>query len=132
MTLLTILLILWCHFLGDFVLQDDDTAKYKSEKLSVLAYHIMFYTMCLVPIGAYITLNRRDPLDMLYFILLNSLAHGIIDYITSRITKYYFLKSGRHAFFVTIGFDQAAHMSILFYTAILFGGHYNGLLGPLR
>lgn len=121
-TLTTCLFIFWCHFCIDFIAQDDDTATNKSEKFSALACHTLLYTLCIIPLGAIITLNQRDPLPLFLFVLLNGFAHGFVDYFTSKASKYFFMKGQRHNFFVMIGFDQAIHMSILFYTAVLFGG----------
>ena len=41
-------------------------------------------------------------------------SHLLIDFISSKITKYLWNKGERHWFFVVIGLDQALHLTVLF------------------
>jgi len=95
------LLLIWLHFIGDFIMQSDETALKKSEDNFILFLHSLLYGVFFIPFGY--------P----YFII-NIIAHFCIDYCTSRINKG--LYNNRHWFFVCIGFDQALHLSVLFLT----------------
>ncbi len=116
MELWHILVILFSHTVADFVLQSDEVAKGKSSNNWTLLKHITIYTAAMLPCAAVVS----GPLFML-FLSINAVAHFITDYITSRITTYYWLREERHKFFVTIGFDQFAHMAALLitYSALL-------------
>jgi len=99
--IVNILIIIWLHWSADFVLQSDKIATRKSESLFFLGVHTVFYTL---------------PFILCFGItygILNGIAHFIVDFATSKITRYYWSIENRRAFFVTIGFDQAIHMTIL-------------------
>lgn len=99
--MIDILIIVWLHWVADFVFQSDKIALNKSENVLFLGMHSAIYAL---------------PFLLLFgieYCLFNFSAHFIIDFISSRITKYYWLKENRHAFFVTIGLDQAIHLTIL-------------------
>lgn len=104
--LLNILLLIWIHFIADFILQTDEIAKYKSQSIKILAYHCMLYTLPFLIMG-------------FNFAILNGILHFIVDYCSSRVTKYYWNNGNRRNFFITIGFDQAIHMTCLITTFIL-------------
>jgi len=97
-----IYLAIWLHFIGDFVLQSDSTARAKSKNWLALARHVFIYSLCLLFIGV-------------EYAILNGAAHFIIDAITSRITSGLYKKGEIHWFFVVIGFDQAVHVTLLIY-----------------
>lgn len=96
-----IYLFLWLHFIADFVLQSDWMAINKSKNNKALLFHILVYTICLIPFG-------------FSFAMINGLAHAITDYFSSRATSKLWEKQQRHLFFIVIGFDQAIHLSCLF------------------
>lgn len=104
-----IILILSCHFIGDFVLQSYYMASNKSKSnkaltLHVLAYGIPFYFISMGYVGGII------------WLIINLIFHWITDYITSRITSQYFMQQKYHEFFVVIGIDQLLHYIILIAT----------------
>lgn len=107
--LLTVVTIVWAHFIGDFILQSDYHAVNKSKSNLALFEHVLWYSL---------------PLAFAWFIIPVSLAwlignmilHGAVDYVTSRITSRLWLQGKRHWFFVTIGFDQSLHFTCLFAT----------------
>ncbi len=111
MELWHILVILFSHTVADFVLQSDEVAKGKSSDNWILLKHIMIYTAAMMPCAVVVS----GPLFML-FLSINAAAHFVTDYITSRITSYYWQREERHKFFVTIGFDQFAHAAALLIT----------------
>lgn len=99
-----IYLVIWIHWLADFVCQTDKMAKGKSKSNKWLSFHILTYTMILlIPFGP-------------RYALVNGAVHFCVDYITSRITSKLWAKGQVHNFFVVIGIDQAIHMTCLIYT----------------
>ena len=128
--------IVFAHTVADFMFQTDDMAVNKSSSNSWLLKHtgtytlVMFAFMCLLGLsGATMGVLGFGGLAMLTnphlvigFLFVNFVAHTITDYITSRITSYYWKQEKRHEFFVTIGFDQFAHIAVLVLTwALIFG-----------
>ena len=101
------ILLVWAHFIGDFILQSDYHAINKSKSNWVLLQHVFWYS---VPFAF---LSLIVPLS-LTFILLNFVLHAIVDYVSSRITSYLWKNDKRHWFFVTIGADQSLHFTCLF------------------
>jgi hypothetical protein len=95
-----LLLLIWIHFIADFVLQSNWIATNKSSKPLVLALHSAIYMAPMVIFGV-------------IFALVNGALHFLIDFVTSNMTSRYHNQERRHAFFVTIGADQAIHLSLL-------------------
>lgn len=109
MTLSTILIIVWLHFFSDFILQSDRMGKGKSSSEWILFQHVFLYTLPFLFFGP-------------VYALVNGVAHYVTDWISSRLTTYLWKREQRHWFFVTIGADQAIHMTTLFATYVyLFG-----------
>ncbi len=95
-----IIILIWLHFIADFLLQSDEMALNKSKNIYWLIFHGFVY-----------------GLPFLYFGWLFSLSafigHVCVDGITSQLTSYFLQKEKRHWFFVTIGFDQVIHITYL-------------------
>lgn len=100
-----ILLLIWLHFVSDFVLQSDYVAKNKSKSNLVLLQHVLIYGLPFYLISV-------------KFALVNMALHFVVDWVTSRITSKLWAEGKVHWFFVTIGFDQALHMTCLILTYI--------------
>ena len=98
--MITLIILIWIHFIADFILQTDEMALNKSSSNKCLAIHVLVYTFCFLPFG---------PL----FMLATYLCHFITDYVSSRITKKLWAEQKRHIFFVVIGADQALHLTAL-------------------
>lgn len=94
--------LIWLHFIADFLLQGDEMAIKKSSSIKYLIAHGLIYSLPFVLFGT--------PFWAFTFV-----THTVTDGITSKITKYFFTKHDRHGFFITIGFDQAVHLTCLFY-----------------
>ena len=98
-----IVALIWMHFVSDFVLQTDKMAINKSKSDAWLFLHVLVYSTPFAYFG-------------LKFFLVTFLFHFITDYFTSRGTSYMWKKEQRHWFFTLIGFDQAIHLTTLFFT----------------
>lgn len=95
-----IIILIWIHFIADFLLQPDVMALNKSKSIFWLLSHGVVYGATFIFFG-------------FEFAILTALFHIGIDSITSRLTSYFWIKEKRHWFFVTIGFDQAIHITLL-------------------
>lgn len=103
MTLQLLLFIVWLHFVGDFIIQTDKMALNKSKSWFWLLAHAVTYGLPLFLVGW-------------KWAILNAAAHFAVDAVTSRINSKLWAAGQRHWFFVCVGFDQAIHMSVLFWT----------------
>ncbi len=121
MELWHILVLIFGHTVADFVFQTDEVAKGKSSDNGILFKHVATYICCLTLFASSIVVSTTPMLNFLGFLAINFAAHFITDYITSRLTTYFWKREDRHNFFVTIGFDQFAHLAVLLitYSALL-------------
>lgn len=102
------LILIWLHFLADFMLQSDWIARNKSKDNWVLLLHAAIYTVPFLLFGW-------------LFAVVNGIAHLVTDYFTSRMTSKLWAEGKTHWFFVVIGADQAIHISTLLMTYVLLG-----------
>lgn len=109
----TILLILFTHFVADFVFQTDKQAINKSKSNMWLASHVATYMLGLFVCGFLIF---DSIVDVLAWVVVNVLIHFIQDWFTSRINSALWKKDQRHWFFVGIGADQFMHYCALIIT----------------
>lgn len=107
--LYTILLILWAHWIGDFIMQSDWHATNKSSNNWILLHHVGCYSIPLLMIGFLV------PISMAW-VLINAILHAVTDWCTSRMTSKLWVAGERHWFFVVIGLDQSIHFTTLFAT----------------
>lgn len=101
-----IFLVIWLHFIADFILQSDYISKNKSKSNLILLEHVLIYAVPFVLVGV--------P-----YAIINSALHYGVDGITSRMTSKLYAKGDIHKFFVVIGADQAIHMTCLIATLSL-------------
>lgn len=94
------LIIIWLHFISDFVLQIDKMSLNKSKSFLWLGIHSLVYGLLFLYFG-------------IAYALVNSVLHFIVDGISSRIYKRLLLLESKHWFFVGIGLDQVVHLTIL-------------------
>lgn len=138
MNILTIIILLGAHLVGDFLLQSRQIARDKSSKLSALAEHIMIlaatYSIGLGLLGMFDP--GMDGFDGVTFLGINLISHALIDWYVWRGYKLSVLlrhtegpgslaeRANRVAwgrfryyedqwFYWTIGLDQFLHTSIL-------------------
>lgn len=101
-------LLIWLHFLGDFIAQTNEMALNKSSSNKWLLIHVSVYSIPFLLFG---------PL----FAVINWVLHFATDYCTSRLAKYYNSRNNTRAFFVVLGCDQAIHLTTLVATFHFFG-----------
>ena len=70
-----ILLIIWIHFISDFLLQTDFIAINKSKNINVLMLHCLIYSIPFLIFGV-------------EYAFINGILHFIVDFITSKLTTY--------------------------------------------
>lgn len=120
LSLLEIFVIIFVHWVADFVFQTDKQAKGKSKNLTDLLDHTMNYSMCwFIPIILLLTSSLDDKqtvLSAFTFVGITFMAHTITDYFTSRLNTKLWEKGKVHDFFVSVGFDQCLHYVQLFLT----------------
>jgi hypothetical protein len=132
MSLTTILIIIFIHWVADFIFQDEKWALNKSKNNTDLFFHVLTYSTiwlfasCLL-LG-YVRRNETTEWyvysSMLFFLMTFS-CHFITDYITSRIVskkfanKEYGSSIPNFGGFTVIGFDQFLHYAQLFITFYL-------------
>jgi hypothetical protein len=110
MELNTILLLIWVHFIADFVFQTHTMAMNKSTSNKWLASHVGVYTLTFVIFAV------LSPIITLTWVLVNGVLHFATDYVTSRITSRLWKEERVHDFFVVIGLDQALHFTAMLLT----------------
>lgn len=103
-----IILILFIHWVADFLLQTKRMATNKSKDNYWLFAHVLIYSITWFVIGAFFF----NVISVLLFTITTFICHFITDYVTSRWTsklykqeKYY----GFPSFFSVIGLDQFLH-----------------------
>ena len=99
----TIFLIIWIHFIADFLCQNRWIAENKSRNIWILILHSSIYCLPFFIFG-------------FRFAILNGILHGLVDFGTSKLTTHFYKIKNNYGFFTTIGFDQALHITILFLT----------------
>ena len=98
-----VVVLIWLHFIADFVMQSSAMATNKSSSNKWLGLHVLVYTLPWFYFGW-------------LFAIINGVAHFITDYFSSRATSKLWKKREVHWFFVVVGFDQAIHLTTLFVT----------------
>jgi hypothetical protein len=122
-----IMIVLFVHYLADFVFQTGEMAMNKSSSLYWLTIHGLEYTLVfslgmvavwMLPNIGPTTCNWRVPVvvGVVAFSLLNGLLHWSIDLVTSKINAHYWSTQQVSNFWRGIGFDQWCHMTSMLVT----------------
>lgn len=112
-----ILLFLVVHYVADYLCQHPWMAINKSKRFLPLASHIIVYTSIMGAVAFFIF----DYSSVLIaFIFVNSIAHMIIDYISSRTSSRLYKEEKYWRFFSALGMDQLAHQVVLIYSLTMF------------
>lgn len=107
-----VVLMLFGHWLADFIWQPNWMGLRKSKEWWVLWQHGGRITAGGIFTGLAIVLFFGGSwLGLLLWAVLNGLAHVSIDAVTSRITSKLYAKQDFHNFFAVIGFDQFLHVA---------------------
>jgi cellobiose-specific phosphotransferase system component IIC len=124
-TLISIFIVLFIHWIADFVVQTTWQAQNKSKNIAALTYHVVSYTtvwaivygiLCLLWGFGSLEYSPVSDLTLWWFFPITFAAHWITDYFTSKLTTKLYLTGDYHNFFVVIGFDQILHYVQLFLT----------------
>lgn len=128
-----VLVVVWTHFIADFVLQSDRMAKNKSSSNKWLLWHVLVYSTTLL-VGSYLVYPiywlfhyltglpyffvpyQIFPTFSLTYIVANGCIHFCVDYVTSRVSSSLYKQEKVHWFFIVVGFDQAIHITTLILT----------------
>jgi hypothetical protein len=128
-----LVILLFMHWIADFVFQDDKTALNKSENNKVLAAHCGIYSIAMActvfPLFCWFS-NAPLTTTFIFFGLM-FISHFGIDYITARANKKLWLNNQRHWFFVMVGFDQFLHIATIIWFYFLVISEYNVIVKML-
>lgn len=120
MSIITILYILFVHWIADFVLQTEWQATNKSKNFEALTDHTAVYTVvfwfAMLGYNWVIKGGSSSALGVLFFCIITFLCHTSTDYFTSRVNAKLWEEKKVHNFFVSIGFDQFLHFAQLLIT----------------
>lgn len=121
-TLINLLvIIMFAHFVADFIFQNEYMAKNKSNSLNPLIIHGCTYTVVFFIVVYF--LSNLSMILVLFYALINGIIHTIVDYFTSKLSSYQYRMNRigsknvpNFGFFTVIGFDQFLHVAFLLYT----------------
>lgn len=124
---LGVLVILFAHYMADFIFQPHSIALAKAESVVALSIHIIVYTLiffilfCLygVILNEFFTftITMKHWIQMgISISIVNGIVHYLIDYITSKINRHFWNSSQFRNFFMMIGLDQFLHLSVLVFS----------------
>ena len=116
-----IILLLFIHWVADFLLQNESMAKNKSKSNGWLLLHVLTYSFSWLFIGAVLYFYNEifTVKQILAFVYITFVCHFTTDYLTSRWTSKLYKDSkfyGFPSFFSVIGFDQWLHFAQLILT----------------
>lgn len=107
------IILLFTHWVGDYLLQFNIIAIHKSQDIMWLTVHVLIYTAVIYMAVIF----RFTPEEAFYFCVANGLLHFATDFITSKLSSKY--KDNPRLFYPIIGFDQLIHTVTLVTTVHL-------------
>lgn len=125
MNLYIIIAVLFGHWVGDFILQENNLKASKDKKIinkskkliKHILPHTLVYTLILglmISILIIFKVLSFSIIKFLLFLIITYITHFITDFVVTMINSKYLSKNGRHKYFVSIGFDQLIHYITLF------------------
>jgi len=124
---LGIIIILIAHYIADFVFQTHTMSIKKSDSMMILLWHVSAYTItffilfCLYGIilneffVLFLPLRQWIQLGI-GIALVNGMLHYVIDFFTSKISRYLWNTEQWRRFFLIIGLDQLLHIILLIFS----------------
>jgi membrane protein insertase Oxa1/YidC/SpoIIIJ len=111
-----IITVLVAHFIADWLCQSREVADNKSKDNLVLLMHCIIYGMGIYFItGFFNAIFKYTSEDIIFlWAIINTVAHFMTDYVTSRLTSAMYKEQRYREFFLIIGFDQLIHGVWLF------------------
>jgi len=103
-----IIILIFIHWVADFLLQTQSMAMNKSKNNRWLLAHVTVYSASWFVVGMFMF----DLLPVVLFTVSTFICHFITDYMTSRWTSSLYKQGkfyGFPGFFSVIGFDQFLH-----------------------
>jgi len=124
------------HFIADFVFQTRKMGEGKGTSLKWLTIHVATYCAIFSLVSSWYLIPILGIMHFIGYVIINTLCHFCTDFITSKMTSYFYKKAEaakadvsltpdeklkatqKHmkGFWTTIGFDQVIHASTLFQT----------------
>lgn len=107
------------HWVCDFVLQQSDLgvdkeSDYKSEHC---IYYFFSFSLLSILFGAFI---NADPISLLYFVLLCTLSHTVVDYMLIPVLFIYKNKLNLKMLGLAWALDQVVHICFILAGILLF------------
>ena len=126
-----IILILFSHFIADFICQSQKMAINKSSSNVWLTIHVLVYTLTMLPVAMFLDyllggelsswfIGNKMQTGICKWWLFNGFVHWGVDFMTSKLTKYLWTNKKERLFFMTIGLDQFIHTATLIWSYVFF------------
>ena len=120
--------LLFVHWVADFIFQTDKQAKNKSKSFKALISHTAMYSAVILCVFELFRatghLGNVSFVSTVIFTLTQFISHTIIDYFTSKLNSKLWAEGAVHDFFVSVGFDQLLHTVILIWSFFLIYAYY--------
>jgi len=112
----SIITILGCHFIFDWLLQSDEIANNKGKYTDVLLKHVYTYSWGLI-LAIILNFNFFEHwYNACIWTFVNAVAHLFVDFVTAPATTALYRNENKRPFFNMIGMDQYIHQTILLTT----------------
>jgi hypothetical protein len=102
----TVILLLTFHYISDFLLQSREMAENKGKSIAWLTLHVFIYSVAM-SFGFHILSGFEYTSDMMvkiiHFFVITFSTHWITDFITSKISSYFWLRNLGQKFSFMVG-----------------------------
>ena len=113
-SLITVLYLLFAHWVADFLCQTHYMSINKSKSVPVLLTHTGVYSVVIFLFTIF--LLELGIKELFIFAGITFIAHTLTDYVTSKLNANLWKENKIHWFFVSVGFDQFLHFTQLLLT----------------